>query len=77
LPPYFEDCSFRNYGFCFVDTDPLCRGNSLISAIRTNDVLYAGDYTSSAGYQVYLMVPPPCGDCTRISSNVIPPFWID
>jgi hypothetical protein len=77
LPPYIEDCSSRLYGFCFVPENPECRGWTLISDIRTNSLLYAGDATSPNGYQVYYMVPPPCGDCTKISSNVIPPFWID
>lgn len=79
LPPYAADCTLRRFGFCFIDTNPDCKGAALLSIIGSNDLLYAGDFPNTEGgsYQVYMMVPPACGDCTKISSNVIPPFWID
>jgi uncharacterized protein DUF4249 len=78
LPPYFADCELREYGFCFIATNPDCKGALLLSAIGTNDLLYAGDFFSTeGGFQVYQMVLPACGDCTRFSSNVIPTFWTE
>lgn len=72
LPPYFMNCDERSYKFCFSFTDPECKGAALVSSISSNSLLY---FAGSGLY--YLMVPPPCGDCTRFSSNVRPSFWID
>lgn len=76
LPPYFEDCEVVPYGFCFSAANPDCKGQALISAIGTNNLLYAGDHPVE-GIPTYFMVPPVCGDCTRLSSNIRPSFWID
>lgn len=77
-PPYFTNCELKLYGFCFIPENPECKGSALISAIRGNDLLYAGHYYNfEGGYDVYQMVPPICGDCTKFSSNIIPSFWID
>jgi hypothetical protein len=77
-PPYFDDCELKRYGFCFVAENPDCKGPTLLSDIRTNSMLYVRDfYYIEGGYQVYNLVAPACGDCTKISSNVIPSFWID
>ncbi len=77
-PPYFTNCELKLYGFCFIPENPECKGTALIFAIRANDLLYAGNYYNfEGGYEVYQMVPPICGDCTKFSSNIIPSFWID
>ena len=77
-PDFVIDCELRRYGFCFISENPDCKGNLLLSAISTNDLLYESDfYDFDGGYQVYMMVPPPCGDCTRIASNLKPSFWIE
>ncbi|HMK06180.1 MAG TPA: DUF4249 domain-containing protein [Flavobacterium sp.] len=78
LPPYFQDCESKIYGDCLIETDPNCRGNELRSVIRNKFMLYFADiFYAEGGYQIYYMVEPPCGDCTKLSSNVIPSFWID
>lgn len=77
-PPYFTNCDLKLYGFCFIPEIPECKGAALLSGIRGNDLLYAGNYYNfELDYEVYQMVPPICGDCTKFSSNLIPSFWID
>lgn len=71
-PPYFVDCSNKEMKFCFNSNDPECRGYALLSAIDANTLLY-----NTHSDLLYIMVLPPCGDCTKISSNVRPLFWID
>ncbi|MGH2664909.1 DUF4249 domain-containing protein [Flavobacterium sp.] len=77
-PPYFDECEIRVWGFCFISENPECKGAKLLSAIESNSLLYLDHYYNTAGgYNVYKMVPPPCGDCTTFSSNIKPSFWID
>lgn len=71
IPPYVTDCTERIYGDCFNPT-PECNGGALRSAIGGNLLVHLGHSGIT-----YLMVPPPCGDCTSFSSNIIPSFWID
>jgi hypothetical protein len=71
LPPYFIDCTERVYTDCFNPT-PECNGGALRSAISGNLLVHL-----SNNGKTYLMVPPPCGDCTSFSSNIKPTFWID
>jgi len=70
LETYFVDCTSRRLKFCFDANDFECRGNVLLSAIRSEDLLY---FDNNGLY--YDMVLPPCGDCTTFSSNAVPPFW--
>ncbi len=72
LPPYFDDCSLQFFKFCFIPNDWECRGAALLSVIGQNTLLYF-DHSDLD----YFMVRPACGDCTEISSNVIPAFWED
>ena len=72
FPPYFVDCLARIYKFCFVPTDPECRGAALLSSIASNQIQYLGDDDL-----YYTMALTPCVDCTNISSNIKPSFWID
>ena len=75
LPPYFTDCTIREFKFCFDQSaDPACKGAALISIVGSGDLVYVD---SSGNDTFFYMVAPPCGDCTRFSSNVKPPFWID
>lgn len=75
LPPYFTDCTIREFKFCFDQTgDPACKGAALISIVGSGDLVYVD---SSGNDTFFYMVAPPCGDCTRFSSNIKPPFWID
>ena len=70
LPPYFIDCKEREFVFCF--GDPPCKGAALLSVIGSNSLVHF-----SSSNITYLMVPPPCGDCTSFSSNIVPPFWVN
>ena len=74
LPPYFTDCKVREFKNCFLQSDPECRGAVLNSIIGSNSLVYV-DSDFSQTY--FFMVSPPCGDCTKISSNIKPSFWID
>jgi hypothetical protein len=71
-PPYFIDCGPYTFKFCFIPTDMECAGGALLSAISSNSLLYVGDDNN-----YYTMVPPPCGDCTNLGSNIVPTFWQD
>jgi hypothetical protein len=71
IPPYFIDCRERIYGDCFEPT-PECKGGALRSVIGSNLLVHLANSGTT-----YLMVPPPCGDCTSFSSNLIPSFWTD
>lgn len=78
LPPYFNNCEIKVWTFCFESTNPDCRGGQLLSTIETNQLLYLSSYQySNPVYTTYEMVPPPCGDCTSFSSNIVPPFWTE
>lgn len=73
IPPYFTDCSLISYKFCFGFSDPKCQGNELINGLKNNKLVF---FFLNPEID-YLMVPTECGDCTKFSSNLIPPFWID
>ncbi|MEW5674949.1 DUF4249 domain-containing protein [Flavobacterium enshiense] len=73
LPPYFVDCEggSESLVFCFDPRNDVCDGWNIISYARTQRMLFY----QYIGGMTYVFVPPPCGDCTTFSSNVIPPFW--
>jgi hypothetical protein len=78
LPPYIDNCEIKVWTFCFESTNPDCRGAQLLSTIETKQLLYLSSYQySNPQYTIYEMVPPPCGDCTTFSSNIVPPFWVN
>lgn len=70
LPPYFTDCTVKEFKFCFASGVSECKGNELLSAINANTLLYYGNINDR-----YFMVVPMCGDCTTFSSNTVPSFW--
>lgn len=73
LPPYYEkNCEIQEFKNC--EGDLPCKGPSLRSLIRTNNIVY---YSLNEIESMYFMVNPPCGDCTTFSSNIVPPFWVD
>jgi len=74
LPPYVTDCRVKNFKNCFNANDPECRGAALLSAIGSNSLVYVD---SDGSQSMFFMVNPPCGDCTKLGSNVKPDFWID
>ena len=73
LPPYATACNatappLSDFGDCV-----------LAFSVRNEFVEYLdvnlGPTEENPG--PYLVVSPPCGDCTVLGSNVAPPFWID
>lgn len=70
---YFVDCTARKFKFCFISTDPECKGAILLSNISSNTLLYI----TEENQLYYYMALPPCIDCTSFSSNIKPSFWID
>jgi hypothetical protein len=72
LPPFYNGCPLKEMKFCFDSNDPACQGSSIVSYFQSQSLIYAAD---SGMY--YYLVEPPCGDCTTISSNIKPAFWID
>lgn len=74
IPPYFTDCQFSSYNFCFGfnDSNP-CRGKELINALENNQLTFFFLNPPDS----YLMMPAECGDCTKFSANIKPSFWID
>ncbi|MFD2943159.1 DUF4249 domain-containing protein [Flavobacterium notoginsengisoli] len=70
LPPYYEsDCEMKEFADC--TGDPPCAAVQLRSVIRSRELIYF------SGFSPYFLVKPACGDCTKFSSNIVPPFWID
>lgn len=75
LPPYFTDCKVKEYLYCFDQQfNPNCKGAALNSIVASGSMVYVD---SDFQQTIFFMVAPPCGDCTRISSNIKPSFWID
>ena len=82
LPDYFFDCyetcleqdPFKcpgSYDFCFIYPNTPCQGNlvrNILNATPQSALYFSGPNPIN-------LVPPPCGDCTTFSSNVVPPFW--
>jgi len=68
-PAYFNACEGIPFNFCFDPQvkNPPCQGDSMISSLKSNALLY---YTGN-----YILVEAVCGDCTSFSSNIIPSFW--
>jgi hypothetical protein len=76
LPPYYTECTPIEYNFCFLPLPPplSCDGLYIMQQLRSKESVYFAGGSSSS---LSLMVPAPCGDCTTISSNIKPSFWID
>ena len=62
-PPYYTDCT----PFCYGE-QPCTHMDGLTDDIGIGKVTYAGSP---------YWVNTPCGDCTKIGSNIKPPFWED
>ncbi|HEU4790342.1 MAG TPA: DUF4249 domain-containing protein [Flavobacterium sp.] len=62
-PPYYTDCT----PFCYGE-QPCTHNGGLIDDIGLGKVTYSGSPN---------WVNAPCGDCTKIGSNIKPSFWED
>jgi hypothetical protein len=82
-PDYFVDCWDNcvepiefwcpgTYNYCFgLNPINMCTGNvveTFLNMTPQRELYYSGVTTVR-------LVPQQCGDCTFISSNVVPPFW--
>ena len=50
--------------------------SSLIEQIMTEEVVYAATKEADT-LSPYFTWPSPCGDCTKIGSNIVPEFWTE
>lgn len=75
LPPYYEsNCAMQEFKNCDDPENPECKGAILRSRIRSYTLV---NFSSNPVSNLYYMVNSPCGDCTTISSNIVPPFWVE
>lgn len=84
LPPYAVNCeNFGNprlipRGYHCADVG-VCDGNCqspLIEAILAGLVTFAAEKENDV-LSPYYTWPSPCGDCTKLGSNIVPEFWIE
>ncbi|TCN60747.1 DUF4249 domain-containing protein [Flavobacterium circumlabens] len=74
-PPFIADCSQTlSLANCF--TDKFCRGPQIYSIVTGAGREYVF-FAALNNNTTYVFTPAPCGDCTKISSNIKPLFWID
>ncbi|MBF4514912.1 DUF4249 domain-containing protein [Flavobacterium sp. ANB] len=74
-PPFIADCSQTiELSNCF--TTKFCRGPQIYLIVTGSGTEYVYYATLNKGAS-YVFTPAPCGDCTKISSNIKPLFWID
>lgn len=71
IDPDPSNCRDGKYKFCFHPSYPdVCEGYLAENELNSGRMLFL----SFDSPYIYL-VPAPCGDCTKFSSNVVPPFW--
>lgn len=82
LPEYPVDCGLHSspeshVSFCAIGMTPNLCPQSIIERVDLGTITYVGVNGSNLGTcpGPYLYVASPCGDCTRLGSNVIPDFW--
>lgn len=73
---YFYECDIEDYDSNFATLAPFSpyfgARNQLIFGVTNNIIIY---YNHDSETGIYLMISPPCGDCTTFSSNIEPDFW--
>ncbi|MNQ22193.1 hypothetical protein D3C85_353300 [compost metagenome] len=73
-PPFAYDCTSAELLNCWDAKG--CAGSTILALIKS-PVPEKIFYGSRDNMEVIIFVPSPCGDCTKISSNIKPLFWID
>ncbi len=73
-PPFAIDCTATELLNCWNAKG--CAGSTILALVKSPvpEKIY---YGSRYAFEVIVFVPSPCGDCTKISSNIKPLFWID
>ncbi len=86
LPPYAIKCTnvgnpqLINRGY-HCDGPFVCDGDCdspLIEAILAEIIVFSAEnenYPEDFSGAPYLTLPSPCGDCTKLGSNIVPDFW--
>lgn len=74
FPPFFMECQPQELSNCWDAKG--CAGATILALVKSPvpEKVY---YGSRLNMDIIVFVPPPCGDCTSISSNIKPLFWID
>ncbi len=82
LPEYPVDCGIHSspeshFSFCAIGMTPNTCPQSIIERVDLGTIAYVGDNSQNIGTcpGPYIYVAAPCGDCTRLGSNVVPDFW--
>ncbi|KLT71514.1 MULTISPECIES: DUF4249 domain-containing protein [Flavobacterium] len=73
-PPFFTPCYVKEYANCWGEVG--CSGpkiHSLVAGSGFEEVYYAQRNKMAT----LLFVTAGCGDCSKISSNIRPLFWVD
>lgn len=71
-PPYIVDCQQFCYGQSENDVPEPCTHSAPFSTDLSQGLI---TFVSLSAY--YYWVYAPCGDCTKIASNIRPTFWVD
>ncbi|MTH15038.1 DUF4249 domain-containing protein [Flavobacterium sp. LC2016-01] len=73
-PPFFMQCIPQELANCWDAKG--CAGATILALVKSPvpEKVY---YGSRLNMQIVVFVESPCGDCTSISSNIKPLFWID
>jgi len=73
-PPFYSECAPQILANCWNSKG--CAGYTILALVKSPvaESVYLGELNNM---QSIIFVPAPCGDCTRISSNIKPLFWID
>lgn len=73
-PPFYIECKPQTLANCW--TSKGCAGFTILSLVQSPvpEKVYYGALDDMSAI---VFVPSPCGDCTSISSNIKPAFWID
>lgn len=72
-PPYFYDCEVSEYDKTKKKTNgvtPFDGLTYLVTHIRSGKLILFQNQDP-----IFKMVPPQCGDCRTLGSNVVPDFW--
>lgn len=69
-----EEAKDYIFSYCFNKNPAFgCQGELILNLLSNGTKVYfPTEFPTS-----YMLYDPPCGDCTSISSNIKPPFWID
>ncbi len=87
LPPYVVNCAtpgnpqLYSFGYHCADfrvCDGACE-SPLIEAILAGNVVFHSVNENGSADQPgpYFTLPSPCGDCTKLGSNIVPDFWTE